>query len=200
MQLKHLPGLMRSPVDEWRAIRSEKPTISNVYLTLVVILGAIAPICGYIGTTMVGWSIGDGPVIKLTSSSAIKISILFYIAILIAVFAIGCMIKWMGDTYGFTRSLARCVQLSAFVAAPLMALGVFLLFSEVWIIYLIGLPALMYSVYLLYSGVPTMLDIPKEKGFLLSSAILAVGLVTLVGLLASTVILWGMGVAPSFTN
>ena len=110
------------------------------------------------------------------------------------------MIKWMGDTYGFTRSLDRCVQLAALVAAPLMLLGVFLLFSEVWIIYLIGLPALMYSVYLLYTGVPIMLDVPKDKGFLLSSAILAVGLVTLVGLLASTAILWGMGVAPSFTN
>lgn len=200
MQLKHLPGLIKSPVDEWQAIRKEKPSISNIYFTLVIILGAIAPVCGFIGTTMVGWSVADGPVIKLTSSSAIKISILFYIAILIAVFAIGCMIKWMGDTYGFSRSLARCVQLSALVASPLMMLGVFLLFSEVWIIYLIGLPVLMYSVYLLYSGVPIMLDIPKEKGFLLSSAILAVGLVTLVGLLASTAILWGMGIAPSFTN
>ena len=200
MQLKHLPGLLKNPVDEWRAIRNEKSSIKNTYLTLVLILGAIAPVCGLIGTTMVGWSVGDGPTIKLTGSSAIKISILFYMAILIAVFAIGCMIKWMGDTYGFTRSLDRCVQLSALVAAPLMLLGVFLLFSEVWIIYLIGLPALMYSVYLLYSGVPIMLDVPKDKGFLLSSAILAVGLVTLVGLLASTAILWGMGVAPSFTN
>lgn len=200
MQLKHLPGLIKNPLDEWRTIRSEKSSIKNTYLTLVIILGAIAPVCGFIGTTMVGWSIGNGPVIKLTSSSAILIAILFYLAILISVFAIGCMIKWMGDTYGFTRSLARCVQLSAMVAAPLMLLGIFLLFSEVWIIYLIGLPALMYSVYLLYSGVPIMLDIPKEKGFLLSSAILAVGLVTLVGLLASTAILWGMGVAPSFTN
>lgn len=200
MQLRHLPGLLKNPVDEWRAIRNEKTTIKDTYFTLVLMLGAIAPVCGYIGTTMVGWSIGDGPTIKLTTFSAIKISILFYLAILIAVFAIGCMIKWMGDTYGFTRSLDRCVQLSAMVAAPLMLLGVFLLFSEVWIIYLVGLPALMYSVYLLYSGVPIMLDVPKDKGFLLSSAILAVGLVTLVGLLASTAILWGMGAAPSFTN
>ncbi len=200
MLIKHLPGLLKKPDVEWREIRSQPASISEVYLTLVIVLGAIAPICGFIGTTMVGWNIGDGPVIKLTTASALKIAVLFYLAILIAVFAIGWMIKWMGETYGFDRSLARCIQLSALVAAPLMILGVFLLFSEVWIIYLIGLPAVMYCVYLLYSGVPIMLDLPKEKGFLLSSAILAVGLVTLVGLLASTVILWGMGAAPSFTN
>ncbi len=200
MQLKHLPGLLFKPQEEWREIRRNNITINNVYFTLVLLLGAIPPVCGYIGTTMVGWSVGDGPVIKLTVDSALKIAIVFYLAILVAVYAIGRMIHWMGDTYGFTRSLARCVQLAAFTATPLMLIGVFLIMSNLWVIYLIGLPALIYSVYLLYIGVPIMLDLPKEKGFLLSSAVLAVGLVTLVGLLAATVILWGMGIEPSFNN
>ena len=200
MQLKHLPGLFYKPQDEWREIRRNSITINSVYFSLVLLLGAIPPVCGYIGTTMVGWSVGDGPVIKLTVDSALKISIVFYLAILVAVYAIGRMIHWMGDTYGFTRSLARCVQLAAFTATPLMLIGVFLIMSNLWVVYLIGLPALIYSVYLLYTGVPIMLDLPKEKGFLLSSAVLAVGLVTLVGLLAATVILWGMGIEPSFNN
>ena len=200
MQLKHLPGLLFKPQEEWREIRRSNVSISNIYFTLVLLLGAIPPICGYIGTTMVGWSVGDGPVVKLTVDSAMKISIMFYLAILVAVYAIGQMIHWMGDTYGFERDTARCIQLAAFIATPLMLIGVFLLMSNLWIIYLIGLPALIYSVYLLYTGVPIMLDLPKEKGFLLSSAVLAVGLVTLVGLLAATVILWGMGIEPSFNN
>ena len=200
MLLKHLPGLFLKPEQQWHEIRRSTVSTQNVYLTLVLLLGAIAPVCGYIGTTMVGWSVGDGPVIKLTTASAIKISLVFYLAILIAVYAIGRMIHWMGDTYGFTREVARCIELAAFAAAPLMLVGVFLLMSNLWVIYLLGLPALIYSVYLLYSGVPIMLDISKEKGFLLSSAVLAVGLVTLVGLLAATVILWGMGIEPSFNN
>lgn len=200
MLLKHVPGLFIKPENEWKTIRGKKTSVKEVYLTLVLLLAAIPPLCGYIGTTMVGWQIADGPVVQLTDRSAIKISILFYLAILISIYAIGRMIHWMGETYGFNRTVARCVQLAAFTVTPLMLIGVFLLFSEIWVIYLIGLPALVYSVYLLYTGVPIMLDVPRDKGFLLSSAVLAVGLVALVGMLGATVILWSMGIAPGFEN
>ncbi len=200
MLLKHVFGIILNPAKEWQVIRDARPNIKSIYLSFVVLLGAIAPICGYIGTTMVGWSVGDSAVTKLTPSSAGVISILFYLAILIAVVMIGWMIRWMGETYGFPNDLDRCVALSAFTVTPLFLIGVFLLFSRIWVIYLIGLPATIYTVYLLYLGVPIMLDLPKEKGFLLSSSILAVGLVALVGMLGFTVILWGMNIAPNFTS
>lgn len=41
--------------------------------------------------------------------------------------------------------------------------------------------------------------IPREQGFLFSNAILAVGMVALIGLLASTVMLWSAGIQPEFT-
>ncbi|MHC4109302.1 MAG: hypothetical protein ACYSTY_14580 [Planctomycetota bacterium] len=47
---------------------------------------------------------------------------------------------------------------------------------------------------------PIMMEIPRERGFLFSSAMLAFGLVTLVAMLAVTVLLWGAGFAPSFTS
>lgn len=69
-----------------------------------------------------------------------------------------------------------------------------------WLNFIVGLPALAYSVYLLYSGVPIVMNMPEEKGFLFSSAVLAVGLVALVSLLAITALLWGSGFAPAFTH
>ena len=75
---------------------------------------------------------------------------------------------------------------------------VIILYPVLWINFLFGLPALAYAVYLLYSGVPIMMNIPPEKGFLFASAVLAVGLVALVGLLASTVVLWSYGLGPAF--
>lgn len=200
MLLFRIPGLLFKPEKTWHDIRQTNASVLGVYFGFFLLLAAIPPVCAYVGTTMVGWSVGDGPVIKLNPDSALRIAIVFYLAILIAVYAIGRMIHWMGDTYGFTRSAARCIQLAAFAISPMLLIGVFLLFSELWLIYLLGLPVLIYCVYLLYTGVPIMLDIPKEKGFLLSSAVLAVGLVSIVGLLVATVFLWGMGIGPSFNN
>ena len=48
-------------------------------------------------------------------------------------------------------------------------------------------------------GLPIMMQIPVERGFLYSSAVLAVGLVALVAMLAMTALLWGMGLQPVFT-
>ncbi|NIU11195.1 MAG: hypothetical protein GWN81_20645, partial [Phycisphaerae bacterium] len=57
-----------------------------------------------------------------------------------------------------------------------------------------------YTVYLLYSGVPIMMGISQERGFLFSSALVTFGLVAFVAMLAITVILWGFGLAPEFTQ
>jgi hypothetical protein len=69
-----------------------------------------------------------------------------------------------------------------------------------WLNLVIGIPILGYTVYLFYAGVPIMMEIPKERGFLFSSAVVAFGLVALVALLAVTVILWGMGFEPVITH
>jgi hypothetical protein len=44
-----------------------------------------------------------------------------------------------------------------------------------------------------------MMGISREQGFLFSSTILAVGMVALIGLLASAVMLWSAGIQPEFT-
>ena len=45
-----------------------------------------------------------------------------------------------------------------------------------------------------------MMEIPPERGFLFASAVMAFGLVALVAMIAVTVLLWGAGLAPSFTS
>ena len=104
----------------------------------------------------------------------------------------------MAATYDSTQSLASCFALAAFTATPLFLVGITLLYPMPWFVYLVGLPALGYAVMLLYTGVPVMMDTNKERGFLFASAILALGLVSLVGLIAVTVSLWGFGLGPSF--
>jgi hypothetical protein len=64
----------------------------------------------------------------------------------------------------------------------------------------IGLPALAYSVKLLYTGVPIMMEIDDDRGFLFSSSILAVGMVALVVMMAAMAILWFNGFAPQFVD
>lgn len=200
MLLKHVWGVLSEPRTAWARIRDEAWTIPELYLRVIVPLALISPIAGFIGTTWFGWQIGAGATLRLTTSSAAQISIVYFGAILITVFVIGALIHWMSETYGSRQPLPQCVAIAAYAAVPLFLVGFFQVYPVLWINFLIGLPALAYAVYLLYLGVPIVMNISAERGFLFSSAVLAVGLVALVGLLASTVVLWSYGLGPSFTN
>lgn len=200
MMLSHIFGLFVDPKKEWRAIREENCTVGKCYCSYVFLLAAIAPISGYFGTTLFGWEIGAREAVKLTPDSALKISIAYYLVMLVGVFSIGFMIHWMAKTYNAEQPLPRCISLAAYVATPLFLVGIVQLFPVLWLNFVVGLPALAYSVYLLYSGVPVMMQISEERGFLFSSAVLAVGLVALVSTLAATAILWNSGFAPQFVD
>jgi hypothetical protein len=63
----------------------------------------------------------------------------------------------------------------------------------------IGLVGLAYSIYLLYSGTPILMHIPEEKGFIYASSVVTCGLVLLAILMASSIILWSMGMGPVYT-
>lgn len=200
MLLSHVWGLLSNPEREWKAIRKERCTIGRCYCSHVLILAAIPAISGFIGTAYIGWQIGAREPIRLTPASALQIALIYYLTMLVAVATLGKLIQWMGETYGARQPLSQSVALAAYTATPLFLIGIMQLYPVLWLNMLVGLPALAYSVYLLYSGVPIMMGISKERGFLFASAVLAVGLVMLVGVLAASAILWGIGVGPVFTN
>jgi hypothetical protein len=136
----------------------------------------------------------------MTTGSAFRIAILLFLATMVSVMVIGKLIQWMGQTYDAEQPLSRCISLAAYTITPLLLVGFATLYPPLWFIYLLGLPALGYSVYLLYNGVPVMMEISKERGFLFSSAILTVGLIALVGLLVVTVGMWSLGLGPGFAH
>ena len=190
--------LLMHPASGWEKIRDAGLSIKECYIKYVIPMALVPPIAAFIGTTQVGWKVGQSDAVRLTVDSALQISVASFFAMLVVVFVIAKTIHWMAATYDSTQSLASCFSLAAFTATPLFLVGITLLYPMPWFVYLVGLPALGYAVMLLYTGVPVMMDTNKERGFLFASAILALGLVSLVGLIAVTVSLWGFGLGPSF--
>ena len=200
MVLNHVWGLFFQPKKEWKSIKEERCTVGKCFCSHVLILAAIPAIAGYIGTTQVGWSFGGFETHRLTTQSALQIAIITYLTMLVAVFSLGKAIHWMGQTYGSKQTLPQAIALAAYTATPLWMMGFFFLYPVLWFNMLIGLPALAYTVYLLYTGVPVMMSVSQERGFLFASAVLAVGLVMLVAVLGAMAMLWSMGIGPEVTG
>ena len=136
----------------------------------------------------------------MTAASAGQIAVLYYLAMVFAVLTVGWTIRWMGKTYGADQPLSQCLALSTFAVTPMFLVGIAQANPILWLNLVLGLPALAYTTYLLYSGVPVMMEISEDRGFLFSSAVMAFGLVALVAMIVITVLLWGAGLAPSFVS
>ncbi|MEJ2531465.1 MAG: Yip1 family protein [Halioglobus sp.] len=199
--IQHTFGLMTRPANQWRTIAGLP---ENSFRTLVLypcIMAILPAVAWYYGTSRVGWSVGDqDDTIKLTIDSARQLSILFYFAMVACVVVIGYFIHWMSDTYGADSSITKGIVIAGMASTPMFLSGVVGFHPLLWLDLLIGVAAVSWSVYLLYLGIPIIMKIPEERGFLFSSAVLGVALVILICLMVGSVILWDFGAAPAFTD
>jgi hypothetical protein len=199
MTLIHAFWLFFDPKGAWDRIHAHRYSLPGVVAGHTLVFALIPVLAAYYGTTRVGWEIG-GDVVRITVESARNIAVLSYLAILASVASVGYMIFWMSQTYGARQPLGQCVALATFTVTPLFLVGVIVAYPLLWLNMLVGLPALAYTIFLFFTGVPRMMEVPEERAFLFASAVLAFGLVTLVALLAVSVILWGVGLAPEFVR
>lgn len=199
MILNHIWGLYAHPKDEWQTI--EKRHESLMYSMIHILVVALIPaICSYYAAAHIGWTIGVGDPIKISQSGAQLMAIAMYCALVLGVFALAYLIQWMAKTFDSKPSFIQSLELAAYTATPMLMVGITVLFPVLWFVALAGLAGVSYSVYLLYSGVPIMMNIPEDKGFIYSSSVVTCGLVLLVGIMAFSAVMWTMGFDPEYVS
>ena len=196
--IQHIPGLLFNPSGEWQKLETDASRAGN--LLYPVLMALIPAAAWYHGTSSVGWQVGDGELIRLTSGSATHLIALFYLAMVSSVVLIGYFIHWMAENYGARSSLMHGITVASFTATPLFLAGAIGVLPELSIALPLGIVALGWSLWLLYTGIPIVMHVPRERGFLFASAVVAVCLVILIAIMCASVILWDMGFAPEYTG
>jgi len=198
--LHHALGLIIQPRKQWRAIATLSQRQLAASLAYPLVMALIPSIAWYYGTTQVGWRIGQGDPQYLTHESALGIAVALYLAILVGLAVIGYLVHWMSATYGAQSTVVRGLALSSFTATPFFLAGVVGVYPHFTVDLLISLLAIGHAVFLLYSGIPIVMKVPEDRGFLFASAVVGVALVMFMALMGVTVVLWEMGLTPVFTD
>ncbi|MGM0768613.1 MAG: Yip1 family protein [Pseudomonadota bacterium] len=202
MLLSHAFGLFTHPDEEWASIRREHAPPRRLYVAYVLVLAAIAPICAYFSTAHFGWTVGNERLIKLTEISALQLSVLTYLAMLVGVFALGFAINWMAKTYGAVEEPvpSNGIALAAYSCTPLFLAGFALLYPVPWFNAVVFLVAACYGAWLMFDGLPIVMGIEKDRAVMYGGALLTVALVILVSTRVGSVLLWNLGFGPVFVN
>lgn len=199
--LQHSIGILTQPTREWHRLAKLNETQRALMLLYPMVWAILPAVAWYWGTTHMGWSVGaKGDVIRLTEASATVISFLFYAGMVTSVGVIGYFVHWMSETYGADSSLTKGILIVSVCATPLFVAGGVGFYPVLWLDMLLGVFALSWATYLLYTGIPVVMRIPETRGFLFASAVVGIAFVILICLMVATVMLWEWGATPTFTD
>ena len=199
MLLNHLIGIYAHPREEWQDIDTKHETYFYA-LSHIAIMALIPSVVAYYSSAHTGWSIGAGDVIRLSESSAIMMAIGMYFGLVAGVVALSILIHELAHAFDSSPTYTQSLELAAYTATPLLMVGFAGLYPELWVLMTALLVGLSYSVYLLYSGVPIIMHMPEDKGFIYSSSVVTCGLVLLVVLMTGSVLIWGLSGGPVFIH
>ena len=189
--------LLFQPTAVFEELADTQPEPHIVFFKYLVWLAVIPPVFAYIGASKFGWRLGAAEPLFVPPSDLMIISILYFFTLLFGFVSTAIVAQWMASSYGARHSLGCHFALVTIIAAPLVVGSAIHLFPHVFVNVLVLIPALMWSMYLLYKGLPIVLKISPERGMLMASALIGYLLVAAVSLLGLTVALWGQGIGPS---
>jgi hypothetical protein len=189
--------LLFKPADVFEELSETRPEPHAVFFKYVVWLAAAPALFSFIGASNLGWRIGAETPLFVPTDSLVIISIVYFFALLFGYVSTATVSQWMSNTYGARHSLGIHLALVTIIAAPLAVGSVIHLYPDIFVNMLVLIPTLIWSMFLLYRGLPVVLKISPERGMLMSSALIGYLLVLLVSLLGISVALWGSGIGPS---
>ena len=189
--------LLFQPNAVFEELSDIRPEPHSVFFKYVIWLAMAPPLFAYIGASNFGWRIGAATPLHIPSESLVIVSIVYFFALLVGFVSTAVVAKSIAATYGARHSLGIHFALVTIIAAPLAVGSSIHLYPDVFINVLVLIPTLIWSMYLLYKGLPVVLKISPERGMLMASALIGVLLVALVSLLGLSVALWGRGIGPS---
>jgi hypothetical protein len=175
-------NILLNPAKEWEVIDGEAATVAGLYTGYILPLAAITPICQAIGYSVFGIHLPFVGTWRTPISSAITSAIVTYILTLAGVYLLHLIIDNLAPNFGGTRSSIQALKVATYSYTAAWVAGFFALIPGLRFLTILGL----YSLYLLYLGLPVLMKSPKEKALSYTAVVIIVGIIisVIIGLVA----------------
>jgi len=179
-----IKGILLQPKSEWSKIDSEPGDAGYLLSNYVAIVAAIAPICTFIGTSIIG--IGGQ---RIGIGLGLFRAVVVYVLTLIGFFLVGYIIDFLAGTFGARKNLASAMKVSAYAPTAAWLAGVFNILPALSFLSILGL----YSLYLLYTGIGTLMRPAASNALIYTIAVIVCAIIVWIVILAIPVLLFGIG-------
>lgn len=174
MQLiERAKGILLKPKETWTDIEAETASTAGLFTGYLMLLAAIPAVCGFIGMSLIGFS-GFGVTVRVPLLAGLANMVVSYVLSLVGVFVLALIVDALAPTFGGMKSQIQALKLVVYASTAALLGGVFSLLPS---LSMLGLLAALYSIYLIYTGLPVLMKNPPEKSLVYTVVILVAGIV-----------------------
>jgi len=179
-------GILLNPKNEWAVIDTEPATTGSLYSGYIVPLAAIPPVASLIGWSMVGVSV-LGFRYRIAMGTALTGVVVQYVLSLVGTFVLALIIDGVAPNFGGQKSQVQALKVAAYANTAAWVAGIFLLIPSLGILAALGG---LYSLYLLYLGLPIVMKAPSDKalGYTAVVVIVAIVLYVVIGVVVRSLV------------
>ena len=171
--IQRVQDILLKPKETWPVIAAEPGDSAAIYTGYVMILAAIGPIASFIGLSIVGVG-AFGISMRMPMMLGLTHLIVSYVLTLIAVFVLALIVNALAPTFGGTKSQINALKLVAYGMTAGFLGGIFSLIPMLGVL---GLVAALYSIYLVFIGLPVMMRCPPDKAPAYTAVVVVIGIV-----------------------
>jgi hypothetical protein len=178
--------ILLQPKTEWYVIQQEPTYPAQLYTGYIMPLAAIGPICTVIGLLLFGSSYFGPLMISIPIVPIIVGAVVQYALTLALVYVMALIINALAPTFQGQPQIYQALKLYAYSATPAWLGGIFSIIPQLAIL---GIIVALYSLYLLYLGLPVMMQSPPDKsiGYIVTIIIIAIVISIIIGVIVGAI-------------
>ena len=168
--------ILLDPKGAWPRIEAEPATVQSIYVPYVVALAAISALAGFIGLSVFGVG-GFGMSFRIPVFAGLTNMVFGFILSLAMVFVMALVADALAPTFGGQKNQINALKLMAYGSTAGLLGGIFAIIPAAS---LLGLLAALYSIYLIYTGLPVLMKCAQEKTLAYTTVLVVCGIVVAV--------------------
>jgi Yip1 domain len=170
--VERVKRILLSPQTEWEVLAAEQTTAADLYKKYIMPLAAIGPVAQFIGYSVFGVSI-FGTTYRVPIVSGLTSAAVTYLLTLVGTYILALIIDALAPTFSGRRNQIQALKVAAYSSTAAWVAGVFALIPGLRVLTILGL----YSVYLLYLGLPKLMKTPRDRALIYTGAVIIAAIV-----------------------
>jgi len=166
-------AILLKPKDTWPVIAGEGGDVPSIYKNYLVYLAAIPAIATFIGFSLVGAG-AFGVSFRVPIVSGLVNMVVGFVLSLAMIYVLSLIANALAPTFKGEKNQLNAFKLVAYGSTAGLVGGVFNLLPS---LSMLGVLAALYSIYLLYTGIPVLMKAPEDKALGYTAVLIVCGIV-----------------------